>query len=524
MNNSVLLIHISAAQSQAITDFPEQPDSPSQAPGTNVSQLIAVLSRKLGGFAHVFICVENAPLRSALQKHFTTAKIVEWQTEIAAVRLLLADKSVVHIAIANGVYPLLDLSVTRKLFEIHTEYRADISYAENLPPGMALNFISRDLLESLDIMEAKDDDLVTGIRPFVEKNINQFHAEVHYEEPDLRLLRLDFSLASRRSVAKTTALLKKLESMPGGQSLENPYAALQALLQASPELLHTFPSYIEIEFSASAGAKNYFSPLAVIDQPAALLSRANFEKIRAYIATGLGDTSVCASGLGEPLEHPEGVEYLRELLADENIRQVFVETNGLQLEKLLPLANHEFAGKLRVIVSLNSLERYEEFSGSPKALLAAVKKGIQSLTTGLSAAGKNAAEIVYLQALKVEENEAEIDALYALAEELGASFLLQKYNRYAGLLPERRVSDMTPLERYSCWHLRRDLFIRANGDVAFCKQTVDPNKPAARGSLATDSLADIWLSQRTDFVLNYQGKYPAHLPCAGCDEYFTFNY
>jgi spiro-SPASM protein len=156
--------------------------------------------------------------------------------------------------------------------------------------------------------------------------------------------------------------------------------------------------------------------------------------------------------------------------------------------------------------------------------LGIVKNNIKNLTSALTAAGKNAAEIVHLQALKVEENESEIDALYALAEELGASFLLQKYNRYAGLLPERRVSDMTPLERYSCWHLRRDLFIRANGDVAFCKQTVDPNKPTARGNLAMHSLADIWAQQRKDFVLNYQGKYPAHLPCTGCDEYFTFNY
>ena len=116
------------------------------------------------------------------------------------------------------------------------------------------------------------------------------------------------------------------------------------------------------------------------------------------------------------------------------------------------------------------------------------------------------------------------DSLYALAEELGASFLFQKYNRYAGLMPERRVSDMTPLERYACWHLRRDLFIRANGDVAYCKQTVDQSKNSARGNLAKDKLGDIWNAQRADFVANFHEKYPSHLPCATCDEYFTFNF
>ena len=120
------------------------------------------------------------------------------------------------------------------------------------------------------------------------------------------------------------------------------------MLQVSPELLHTFPSYIEIEFSANAEAKSYFSPLSVIEQPAAKLSRPHLQKIRDYIATGYGDTSVCASGLGEPLEHPEAVPYLSELLDAPEIRYVFVETNGIQLEKLLPLAEHRAAGKLRV--------------------------------------------------------------------------------------------------------------------------------------------------------------------------------
>jgi radical SAM protein with 4Fe4S-binding SPASM domain len=83
---------------------------------------------------------------------------------------------------------------------------------------------------------------------------------------------------------------------------------------------------------------------------------------------------------------------------------------------------------------------------------------------------------------------------------------------------------MTPLERYACWHLRRDLFIRANGDVAFCKQTVDQRKNSARGNLDKDALAEIWQNQRADFVANFRGQYPTYLPCATCDEYFTFNY
>jgi len=435
------------------------------------------------------------------------------ENQLTAIRKIFGDEKINHVAIFQGTYPLLDLALTAKLFAIHTEYRADITYGENLPSGIAPYFVSRDLLESLSIMEAKDSDLDgVSIRAFVEKNINQFHAEVHYEEPDLRLFRLDFSLNSKRSILKAENFLAKLKNK------NEPYAELKKIIDSEPAVLHTFPSYIEIEFNSQAEHVSFFSPLKYIEQPKHHLSKENFSQIKEYIATGLGDITVCASGLGEPLEHPDAVSYLSRLLEDEHIRYVFVETNGIYLERMQELAKHPHVKKLRVIVLLNSLDKFSEYSGAPIEKLAKIKVNIKALASSLLP------EQVFLQSYKVEENEAEVDVLYALAEELGASFLFQKYNRYAGLMPERRVSNMTPLERYSCWHLRRDLFIRANGDVAFCKQTVDQSKNSARGNLAKDSLAEIWKAQRADFVANYQSTYPSHLPCANCDEYFTFNF
>lgn len=504
---TVLLIHAGEAYGSAATD-------------PKAGFLIKAFADKLRALQiPVFTCIAGNVLRENLARELPGASALDMQSEIAAVRQIFSDANIAHIAVVNGVFPLLDITLTEKIFGIHAEYRTDISYGENLPPGISPYFVSRDLLESLDIMEAKDADLEgPGIRAFVEKNINQFHAEVHYEEPDLRLMRLDFSLSSRRSFEKAAAIYDRLKNKNA------PYAELQSLIAEKPDILVTFPSYIELEFSSTAEHKSYFSPLSYITQEKHLLSRENFERVKAYVATGLGDTSVCASGLGEPLEHPEAVQYLSELLDAPEIRYVFVETNGIQLEKLLPLAEHEAAGKLRVIVLLNALEKYADYSGAPTAMLEKVKTNMRALTQALAKAGKISQEIVYLQAFKVEENETEIDSLYALAEDLGASFLFQKYNRYAGLMPERRVSDMTPLERYACWHLRRDLFVRANGDIAFCKQTVDQSKNSARGNLTKDKLADIWANQRADFTANYHAKYPAHLPCVACDEYFTFNF
>ena len=47
------------------------------------------------------------------------------------------------------------------------------------------------------------------------------------------------------------------------------------------------------------------------------------------------------------------------------------------------------------------------------------------------------------------DNEKDIDELYELADTMGIQYLLQKYNSFSGQLPERRVSDMTPLKRSS---------------------------------------------------------------------------
>ena len=100
--------------------------------------------------------------------------------------------------------------------------------------------------------------------------------------------------------------------------------------------------------------------------------------------------------------------------------------------------------------------------------------------------------------------------------------MLQKYNRYIDLMPERRISDMTPLERFACWHLRRDLFIRSDGSVAFCKQ--DLSNQQERGHLDDSSLLEIWKNSSQYWADHIKGDYNHKPNCRECDEYFTFNF
>lgn len=105
-------------------------------------------------------------------------------------------------------------------------------------------------------------------------------------------------------------------------------------------------------------------------------------------------------------------------------------------------------------------------------------------------------------------------------EKQGYGIILQKYNRYAGLMPEKRVTDLTPIQREFCWHLNRDLYVNSDGTVSVCKQT--PGREL--GNLHKESLMQIWQKGLSSFADSLNGKHETTgAPCLNCDEWYTFN-
>jgi spiro-SPASM protein len=97
-----------------------------------------------------------------------------------------------------------------------------------------------------------------------------------------------------------------------------------------------------------------------------------------------------------------------------------------------------------------------------------------------------------------------------------------KYNDFAGRLPDRRVSDLTPLDRMPCWHLQRDLVVLAGGEIPVCKQDFNCEKPVA--NIATSTVAEAWEKLRPFYLGNYAGKFDLWPSCAKCDEWYTYNF
>lgn len=127
---------------------------------------------------------------------------------------------------------------------------------------------------------------------------------------------------------------------------------------------------------------------------------------------------------------------------------------------------------------------------------------------------------IYLQFLKIQEVEEEVEAWVDETEKQGYGVVLQKYNRYAGLMPEKRVTDLTPIQREFCWHLNRDLYVNSDGSVSVCKQTHGKES----GNLHNETLMQIWQKGLSSFANSLNGKHETtNAPCLSCDEWYTFN-
>jgi spiro-SPASM protein len=127
---------------------------------------------------------------------------------------------------------------------------------------------------------------------------------------------------------------------------------------------------------------------------------------------------------------------------------------------------------------------------------------------------------VYLRATRMEENARDVEQFYREWKEQTENVIIQKYDHFCGVLPDRRLVDISPVERMPCWHLKRDLSILLDGTVPMCRE--DLAREHALGNVFADGVEACWARNEE----HYQGHVEGALPdlCQKCDEYYTFNF
>jgi spiro-SPASM protein len=221
-----------------------------------------------------------------------------------------------------------------------------------------------------------------------------------------------------------------------------------------------------------------------------------------------------------------------------------IETSGIgwkdsELEHCAKLAKNgvlknDVQGKLPPlswIVSLDTADamRYQEIRGAGFAEANGCAKKLLSLFPGDT----------YVQAVRTVGAEDDIERFYRQWKEAippsqdgagGANVIIQKYDDFCGVLPRKQASDLSPVLRQPCWHLMRDMPVLLDGTVPLCRERVvaapcnTECNTGALGNAFTEPLDLIWERGQKMYVEQAQMPKKYDTLCAGCDEYYTYNF
>jgi spiro-SPASM protein len=97
---------------------------------------------------------------------------------------------------------------------------------------------------------------------------------------------------------------------------------------------------------------------------------------------------------------------------------------------------------------------------------------------------------------------------------------VQKYDHFCGYLPDRKVTDLSPLTRFACYHLRRDLTVLLDGTVRMCREDLLGDYHV--GNVLEEGIETVWERMAPYYRGHLSGELPAL--CENCDEYYTYNF
>jgi spiro-SPASM protein len=253
-----------------------------------------------------------------------------------------------------------------------------------------------------------------------------------------------------------------------------------------------------------------------------------FESLLEKIIAFSGDAVIDLSLWGELSLHPQKLELIEMVLRRPELALI-IETSGIgwknneldhcaELVEKSPLRSSKYPRALSWIVSLDTADpaRYREIRGAGFAEANDCAKKLFSLFP----------KDTYVQAVRTTGAEDDIERFYRFWKEAApdtANIIIQKYNDSCGALPRKQASDLSPVQRQPCWHLMRDMPILLDGAVLLCREQIAaPNGGIRLGNALTEPLDRIWEKGAALYEEHTDKKYNSL--CAGCDEYYTYNF
>ena len=439
--------------------------------------------------------------------------------------------------------PFLDTNLTKELLLQHEKYGAEYTFADGYPYGITPEIIHLGTLKILLQLSKQNPDVGnskvkrTSIFDLIKKDINSFEIETLISDKDFRLSRIELSSGSKYG----KLLCERLEKLVADEEkkLGKSLSATEKceLAEKSADILQVLPAFYNVQITAGChgscdycpypeACKNHFgknpSEISECDDFAFM----SYEKFSQFLTKAFeySDTAVISLSLwGESLLHPEFCKFVKGILENPKF-SVLIETSGENLsEKLiLEIAEIVKTSKPRenqyppvmwiLSFDASSENLYKVLHPNSKKTLAELLE----LSTLLEAnfPEEKGVKAVYKQFVRLTENECELEQFYRGHK----NPLIQKYDNFQNRLANRKPADLTPINRYPCWHLRRDISVLIDGSVPLCREHLFSN---ILGNVFTDSLEDVFEKMKNTLVQHINCEYKGL--CADCDEYYTFN-
>ncbi len=492
---------------------------------------------KVGGVV-VFTCQEHKEsiVRAVDGFPVPVDVVVEDCEEVSAFLGLLAKKSegfdsIIH---AESCCPFYDADLTKEICCLHMDSAAEYTFAEGWPEGLAPCVVNPGTVSILSSIGKRSGGKKVEKNVFFEamkSDINSFEIETLMAPEDMRLYRLDFSCVTKE---KQLVCVNLFNLIGGSSAKSKDFAASNLASKAvfAPCVLRTVPAFYNVQVSSVCPGTCNFCPypkeskrcfghdpcVAEQENPNCFMPLEKVEKLASAAADFSCEAVISLSLWGEPLYHPDIAGCVAAVLRYEGL-SVLLETDGMlvtselvdKISSLGKTAKPRTNGYPPVIwiVSLDSVDesgykamRGEGCSGSPISFDKACK-AFDLLNSAFPGA-------VYAQFLRTKLNEMQLEQFYRSRKDSG--MIIQKYDDFAGLLPDYKVTDLSPVIRNPCWHQRRDMVVLVDGSVPVCREFMLAGN---LGNVFDESLPSVW-EKGKDMVFTDK--------CGKCDEYYTFNF
>ncbi len=406
-------------------------------------------------------------------------------------------------------WPFLDPVITARMHANHRRYWADYTFADGFPQGLTPEIVTQQAIGRLRGMSAADKNRPDRETLFaiIRKDINSFDIETELAPADLRLLRVSLSADTERNFL----LLKRIVAK-GARNADSVCRALEE----EPRMLRTLPAFFPVQVVERCPHACSYCPYPVfagdVTNKTGVMDPERFSGLAGKIATFSGDAVIDVSLWGEPALHPRIFEIIGAVLRTPGLSLV-IETSGVGWDhELFTRVRDSFARQPTWIMSLDASteQMYQRLRGAGYA--EAVRTAEILLSTFPAT--------TWVQAVRMKENEEDLEVFYKSWKAKTENIIIQKYDSFSAFLPDRKVADLSPVKRFPCWHLKRDMAILIDGTVPLCKEDVRVEHKL--GNAFTEDLAAIWDRGEDAYRKHISQKYP-HI-CAGCDEYYTYNF